>query len=151
MEGVIDLITGAFVALVPLLFLLLRRRRAAGRRPASRRPEPEAAESLADPEAMPAGGGFVAGSGPGSGSMPGPRKAASGGSVIGTGTGAPAVSASGVRAATSASKPAPPQRGRPAESTVWHRINQLSPARRAIVTSELISKPLALRKEDPWL
>ena len=129
MEGVIDLITGAFVALVPLLFLLLRRRRGAGRRPASRRPEPEAAESLADPEAMPAGGG----------------------SVAGTGTGAPAVSPSGVRAATFASKPAPPQRGRPAESTVWHRINQLSPARRAIVTSELISKPLALRKEDPWL
>lgn len=151
MEGVLDLITGAFVALVPLLFLLLRRRRAAGRRPAGRRPEPEAAESLADLEARPADGGLVAGPGPGSVSTPGPRKTASGGPAIGTGTGAPAVSASRVRAATFASKPAPPEGGRPVGSTVWHRINQLSPARRAIVTSELISKPLALRKEQPWL
>ncbi len=133
MRGLIDLIIGAFIAFLPLFFLLLRRRRAqAGGRPGVQAPKNEMPEDeMPASETLP--GEPVPGSAP-----PGVAPVQA---VPRRGVPAEAARVSDIEAPVS--KEAAP-------ATAWERVNRLSPGRRAIVMAEIISKPLALRDRQPW-
>ena len=166
MEGLIDLIIGSFIAFLPVFLLLLRRRRR-NARAAARRAMMDQQEESEDGQSE-----AVEPAPPGE-----PQKDPGPAAVYHRSVAATAASSAAAQRQGYVQSQAPQRRasktGEPAESAeeeplkvgssaegsrtalgraaVWRRIDALPPGQRAIVLSEIISKPVALRRDSSWL